>query len=359
MATWSHSHGLVGSLHGRWKVWQLVTRRINLSPPVRAYSLSKYLEQNWGGSTPPLSKPPENNTSVCQNKLEPQDHLVHHDHSSSQDHSLSHNSVPPHSPIPPQDRTPPLDPSSAHNVPTKPIRNRPTLSVIPPPPSALVRRVLPFVQPTAPKIGKIALVGPANSGKSTLLNRLIGQLVSITSSKAQTTRDRIVGILTEAATQIIFYDTPGLAPPVVKLDRPLAVAPWTAIQDAEHVLFLWDCSHPSSYPTARHHLTHLKDKGIPVYLIINKVDKLHQSPTALAQMNDQRKALLDEFHCIQRSMVISALHWTGVKELKVGASRTPNTLILITPYMYILVMDPWLGRTWTLALLLGTNVSLV
>src|SRR5580658_3764396 len=92
----------------------------------------------------------------------------------------------------------------------------------------------------ATRAGFVAIIGAPNAGKSTLLNRLIGQKISIVSPKAQTTRMRIVGVMTEGDTQIGLIDTPGIFAPKRRLDRSMVHAAWQAIEDADAIVLLVD-----------------------------------------------------------------------------------------------------------------------
>src|SRR5215217_543935 len=93
-----------------------------------------------------------------------------------------------------------------------------------------------------PRAGFITVVGRPNAGKSTLLNRLIGQKLSIVSPKPQSTRDRVVGILTRADTQMVLLDTPGLLDPQYELQRTMRAVAKSAIQDADAILHLIDAT---------------------------------------------------------------------------------------------------------------------
>src|ERR1700730_16267257 len=90
--------------------------------------------------------------------------------------------------------------------------------------------------------GFVAIVGAPNAGKSTLLNRLIGQKISIVSPKPQTTRMRILGVLTEDQTQMVFIDTPGIFAPKRRLDRAMIEAAWSSLEGADAVVLLIDAS---------------------------------------------------------------------------------------------------------------------
>ena len=79
------------------------------------------------------------------------------------------------------------------------------------------------------RCGFVAILGATNAGKSTLLNRLVGSKVAIVSSKVQTTRSHIRGIVLEGAAQIVFVDTPGLFTPKRRLDRAMVSAAWSGL----------------------------------------------------------------------------------------------------------------------------------
>jgi GTP-binding protein Era len=95
------------------------------------------------------------------------------------------------------------------------------------------------------RAGIVTLVGKPNAGKSTLLNRLIGQKLSIVSPKPQSTRDRVVGILTRDDVQMVLFDTPGLLDPHYDLQRAMRAVSRTAIDDADVILHLVDATEPS------------------------------------------------------------------------------------------------------------------
>ncbi len=99
-----------------------------------------------------------------------------------------------------------------------------------------------------PKAGIVTVVGKPNAGKSTLLNRIVGQKLSIVSAKPQSTRDRIVGIRTEGDVQMIVLDTPGLLNPRYPLQRAMRGAALAALDDADVVLYLVDADRT---PTSR------------------------------------------------------------------------------------------------------------
>jgi len=120
--------------------------------------------------------------------------------------------------------------------------------------------------------GFIAIVGRPNVGKSTLLNRLIGQKISITSRKAQTTRHRINGILTEEHTQFVFVDTPGFQTKHLNtLNRGLNRVVTSSLRDVHVVLFVIEARH---FDERDKQVMALLPKHLPVLLVINKVDNM-------------------------------------------------------------------------------------
>ena len=121
------------------------------------------------------------------------------------------------------------------------------------------------------KSGFVALVGRPNVGKSTLMNRLIGQKIAITSSKPQTTRNRIQTVYTDERGQIIFLDTPGIHKSKNKLGKFMVETAESTFTDADLILWLVE---PTNYIGAgeQYILEKLKACGTPVILIINKID---------------------------------------------------------------------------------------
>lgn len=121
--------------------------------------------------------------------------------------------------------------------------------------------------------GFIAIVGRPNVGKSTLLNRILGQKISITSRKAQTTRHRILGIHTEGAYQAVYVDTPGLHIEEKRaINRLMNRAASSSISDVDLVLFVTDGTHWTEDDEMV--LTKLRLANRPVILLINKVDNV-------------------------------------------------------------------------------------
>ena len=124
------------------------------------------------------------------------------------------------------------------------------------------------------KCGFVTIIGRPNVGKSTLLNQILGQKIVITTDKAQTTRKRIKGILTEPEGQVIFVDTPGIHRPLNKLGEFLMDEAKFAVPDADLILFLVDGSEPAGKGDKWIVENILKDNKTPIILVMNKVDKV-------------------------------------------------------------------------------------
>ncbi len=124
------------------------------------------------------------------------------------------------------------------------------------------------------KCGFVTILGRPNVGKSTLLNQILGQKIVIATDKAQTTRKRIKGILTDDNGQIIFVDTPGVHRPLNKLGEFLLDEAKVAVPDADLILFLVDGSEPAGKGDKWIVENILKGTKIPVILVMNKLDKI-------------------------------------------------------------------------------------
>lgn len=123
------------------------------------------------------------------------------------------------------------------------------------------------------KSGFVALVGRPNVGKSTLMNRLIGQKIAITSNKPQTTRNRIQTVYTDKRGQVIFLDTPGIHKSKNKLGEFMVETAESTFTDADVILWLVE---PTDYIGAgeQYIVEKLKNCGTPVILVINKIDRV-------------------------------------------------------------------------------------
>lgn len=118
--------------------------------------------------------------------------------------------------------------------------------------------------------GYVSIIGRPNVGKSTLLNSVLGQKIAIVTERPQTTRNRLVGILTTPEAQIIFIDTPGIHDPKHLLGRRMVKAAQDVLQEIDLVLFMIDPGQ--AVAKDKEILALLRDSGSPVFLLINKID---------------------------------------------------------------------------------------
>ncbi|GAB2801359.1 GTPase Era [Halomonas shantousis] len=166
--------------------------------------------------------------------------------------------------------------------------------------------------------GFVAIVGRPNVGKSTLMNRILGQKISITSRRPQTTRHQVMGIKTEGETQFIYVDTPGMH--IMSKDRNRAInrfmnqAATQALRDIDCVVFLVDRTRwTKEDEVVLEKLTHVK---APVILAINKVDWLEDKNELLPWL-----AKLSEKRDFAAVMPVSAKHGTNVPELEAEVAK--------------------------------------
>ena len=133
-----------------------------------------------------------------------------------------------------------------------------------------------------PKAGTVTFVGRPNAGKSTLMNRLLGEKVAIVSDKPQTTRHRLVGILSDERGQMVFYDTPGIHKPLHRLNRQMVRHALDAMNDADVLCLLVDVSERTGSGDA--YMLDLVGKAEgPRVLLLNKVDRV-KKPDLLPRM---------------------------------------------------------------------------
>jgi GTP-binding protein Era len=123
---------------------------------------------------------------------------------------------------------------------------------------------------TTHKAGFVNIIGNPNAGKSTLMNALMGEKLSIVSPKVQTTRHRIMGILNGDDYQIVYSDTPGVIDPKYKLQEGMMKFVGTALTDADLILLVIDSSDKVPFHTAT--LEKIKKTSVPVFVVLNKYD---------------------------------------------------------------------------------------
>jgi GTPase len=162
---------------------------------------------------------------------------------------------------------------------------------------------------TPTRCGYVALIGAPNAGKSTLLNRLVGQKLAIVTPKAQTTRNRLLGIAVEDAAQIIFVDTPGIFAPRRRLDRAMVAAAWMGAEDADQTVLLVDAARGIDHDT-RCILDRLAERGRNSILALNKIDLVpRESLLGLADVLSREGRFEPIF-------MISGLKGDGVADVK-------------------------------------------
>lgn len=138
------------------------------------------------------------------------------------------------------------------------------------------------------KCGFVSLVGRPNVGKSTLLNKILGMKLAITSDKAGTTRNIINGIYNDNDSQIIFVDTPGIHKPTHKLGNLLNKKAYTNTMGVDIILFLIDIS--KGYGKGDEFiLNRIKDKDVPIFLLLNKIDMVKDKTKLLKDIDELRK----------------------------------------------------------------------
>ena len=154
------------------------------------------------------------------------------------------------------------------------------------------------------RAGFVNIVGNPNVGKSTLMNLLVGERISIATFKAQTTRHRIMGILNTDEMQIVFSDTPGVLKPSSKLQEQMLQFSESALQDADVLLYVTDMVETPD--KNQEFLDHVAKMKCPVIVLINKIDLSNQE--ALVKKVDEWHAALPQAEI----MPISALNKFGV-----------------------------------------------
>ena len=157
--------------------------------------------------------------------------------------------------------------------------------------------------------GFVAVIGRPNVGKSTLINHLIGEKISIISDKPQTTRNRIMCVLTNDETQIVFVDTPGIHKPKHKLGEYMVNAATSALEEVNTIIFVVDATEKKGAGD-EYILEKIKNISTPKILVINKIDKIDDKGTLLPIIKQYTEKV--EFKAV---MPISALNGNNVFEV--------------------------------------------
>ncbi len=188
----------------------------------------------------------------------------------------------------------------------------------------------------APRSGTVALVGRPNAGKSTLLNRLLGEKLAIVSDKPQTTRQRLVGILSSERGQVVFYDTPGVHRPLHRMNKQMVRHAQEALDEADVVCLLVDAAQPTGKGDAYMRELVERARG-PKIALLNKIDRVAK-PNLLPRIAEY--AAGDRFREI---IPISALTGDGVARLEAvlwellpeGPPRFDPELLTIHPERFL------------------------
>ncbi|WP_213357078.1 GTPase Era [Enterococcus casseliflavus] len=143
---------------------------------------------------------------------------------------------------------------------------------------------------TTHKSGFVAIVGRPNVGKSTLLNRVVGQKIAIMSDKAQTTRNKIQGVYTTDDAQLIFIDTPGIHKPKHRLGDFMVETAYSALREVDVTLFMISADQKRGKGDD-FIIERLRQSQTPVFLVINKIDKVH--PDALLAIIEDYSSQMD------------------------------------------------------------------
>ena len=174
------------------------------------------------------------------------------------------------------------------------------------------------------RAGFATLIGAPNAGKSTLMNAMVGQKVSIVTPKVQTTRSRIRGIAMQDEAQIIFVDTPGIFSPKRRLDRAMVNAAWQGAADNDVLLLLNDCARVSLDDETKMIIAKLIQQEQDAALILNKID------LATPEQVLVRTAELSTLFSFEKVFMISAHTGNGLSDLKSWlAQKMP-----LGPYLY-------------------------
>lgn len=157
------------------------------------------------------------------------------------------------------------------------------------------------------KSGFVTIVGRPNVGKSTLLNSLTGEKIAIVSNKPQTTRSKVLTILTDDSSQIVFVDTPGVHAPRTKLGEYMNKVVTDSVDSVDAVLFVTEAGQ-NLQNSEKEMLANLFEKKLPVILVINKADTVKNKEDMLSQI-----ASASEIGTFSAIVPISALRKDGVK----------------------------------------------
>ncbi|NJN25635.1 MAG: GTPase Era [Cyclobacteriaceae bacterium] len=156
------------------------------------------------------------------------------------------------------------------------------------------------------KAGFVSIIGKPNVGKSTLMNQLVGEKLSIITSKAQTTRHRITGIINGADFQVVYSDTPGILNPQYELHKSMMRFVSSSLEDADLILFVTDLYEKYDNDEM---IDRLNAAEVPIIMVMNKTD------LAKGSQAEDKLAYWQQILTTQKTCMVSALHGLGIGAL--------------------------------------------
>ena len=176
--------------------------------------------------------------------------------------------------------------------------------------------------------GFVNIIGIPNSGKSTLINQLIGKKISIVSHKVQTTRFCVRGILTyklneNLKSQVIFIDTPGIFSAKRRLDKAMVLAAWSEVKHSEKIIFLYDVSKHDSDKNSLNVLNEILKINSNVFLVLNKIDLISKDKLL------EKISYIKKFYDFEKVFLVSAKNGSGCDDLKVYLAKSMPTHCLM------------------------------
>lgn len=195
----------------------------------------------------------------------------------------------------------------------------------------------PSLPETGRRSGTVTFIGRPNAGKSTLMNQLLAEKLAIVSSKPQTTRNRLVGILTDDDRgQMVIYDTPGVHKPQHQMNRAMIKAAQEALNEADLICLLVDASQPFGKGD-EFMLSWIRGADAPKFVLLNKIDKIDKSALLPRMARYAETGLFDEI------VPISALRADGVeivldllwKNLPEGQAAYDADLLTVHPERFL------------------------
>ncbi len=175
------------------------------------------------------------------------------------------------------------------------------------------------------KCSFVAVIGAPNAGKSTLINQMVGAKVTIATPKAQTTRNRVMGIVMSGDTQIVMIDTPGVFKAKERFDKSMVNAAWRAVEQSDSVCVIIDATNKRLSNSIQMILSYLEKREIKAVAVINKIDAV-KKPDLLSLA-----AQISEFSIFEKIFMVSAKNGDGVEDLKLYLAEKSNEISWVYP----------------------------